>query len=158
MQDLQFASQDGAVHPQLPPIASTFSTVLPFGPPEQAAPMAFRDSPSVYTNPPLSEQKAPAGPASSSNPVASPQAFPQPVREVNARRQLKYSELASPESDPEPDTAPCKGKGNEEQALRLHRLRPRTASEKELQVHKDEEFLDAELSLSNRRCKHHNPW
>ncbi|KAL0018396.1 hypothetical protein WJX77_007826 [Trebouxia sp. C0004] len=158
LQDLQFMSQDGAVQPQLPPIASTFSTVLPLCSPEQAAPMAFRDSPSVYTRPPLSEQKAPAVPASSCDPVISPQSFHQPTREVRLRRHLKYSELAATESDTEPDTSPCKGKCDEEQALGLHRLRPRTAFEKELQVHEDEEFLDAELRSSNRRCKHHNPW
>lgn len=158
LQNLQLVSQDGAVQPQLPPIASTFSTVLPFCPPEHAAPMAFRDSPSVYTNPPLSEQKAPARPASSSNPVFSPQPFPQPAREVSARRQLKYSELAPSGSNPEPDSPPCKGKCNKEQALGLHRLRPRAASEKDLQVHESDEFSDAELRSGNRRCKHHNPW
>ncbi len=158
VQDLQFVSQDGAVQPQSPPIASTFSTVLPFCPSEHTAPMTFRESPSVYTPPPLSEPKPPAGPASSSNPVISPQAFPQPVRKVSARRQLKYSELASTESDPKLDTSPGKGKCDEEQALGLHRLRPRTTSEKELQVHEHEEFSDAEVRSSNRRRNHHNPW
>lgn len=156
VQDLQFVSQDGAVQPQSPPIASTFRSVLPFCPSEHTAPTAFRDSPSVYTNPPLSEQKAPAGPASSSDPVTSPQAFPQPVIKVSPRRQLKYSELGSTESDPKLGTSPGKGKCDEEQGL--HRLRPRTTPEKELQVHENEEFSDAELHSSNRRCKHHNPW
>lgn len=151
VQDLQFVSQDGAV-------ASTFSTVLPFCPSEHTAPMAFRNSPPVYTNPPLSEQKAPAGPASSSDQVTSTQAFPQPVRKVSARRQLKYSELAATESDPNFDSSPGKGKCDEEQALGVQRLRPRTSCEKELQAHEDEEFWDAELRSSNRRCKHHNPW
>lgn len=151
LQDLQFVSQDGAV-------ASTFSTVLPFCPSEHTAPMAFRNSPPVYTNPPLSEQKAPAGPASSSDQVTSTQAFPQPVRKVSARRQLKYSELAATESDPNFDSSPGKGKCDEEQALGVQRLRPRTSCEKELQAHEDEEFWDAELRSSNRRCKHHNPW
>ena len=154
VQDLQFVSQDGAVQPQSTPVASTFSTVLPFCPSEHTAPMAFKDSPPVYTNPPLSEQKAPAGPASSSDPAISPQ----PVRKVSARRQLKYSELASTESDPRLHTSPGKAKCNEEQALGSHCLRPRTASEKELQVHEDEEFSDAELHSGNRRSKHHNPW
>ena len=147
-------SQDGAVQPQSMPVASTFSTVLPFCPSEHTAPMAVRDSPPFYTNPPLSEQKAPAGPASSSDPATSPQ----PVRKVSARRQLKYSELASTESDPRLHTSPGKGQCNEEQALGLHRLRPRTASEKELQVHEDQDLSDAELRTGNRRCKHHNPW
>ncbi|DBA91273.1 TPA: mitogen-activated protein kinase tyrosine protein phosphatase sdp1 [Trebouxia sp. C0005] len=155
LQDLQFASQDGAVQPQLMPVSSTFSTVLPFCPFEHTAPVAFSDSPSVYPNPPLSEQKAPAGPASSSDPVTSP--LPQPVRKVSARRQLKYSQLASTESD-QKLTSSAKCKCDEEQALGLQRLRPRTTSEKELQAHEDEEFLHAELCSRNRRCKHHNPW
>ena len=151
-------SQDGALPPQSMPIASAFSTGLPFCPSEHSAPVAFRNGPPVYTHPPLSVQKAPAGPASSSDQVTSTQAFPQPVRKVNARRQLKYSELASTESDPNLDSSPGKGKCDEEQALGVQRLRPRTTSEKELQVHEDEEFWDAELCSSNRRCKHHNPW
>lgn len=154
VQDLQFVSQDGAVQPQSTPVASTFSTVLPFCPSEHTAPMAFRDSPPFYTDPPLSEQKAPAGPAFSCDPATSPQ----PVRKASARRQLKYSELASTESDPKLKTPHGKGKYDEEQALGLHRLRPRTASEKELQMHEDQEFSDAELRSGNRRCKHHNPW
>ena len=137
------------------PVSSTFSTVLPFCPFEHTAPVAFSDSPSVYPNPPLSEQKAPAGPASSSDPVTSP--LPQPVRKVSARRQLKYSQLASTESD-QKLTSSAKCKCDEEQALGLQRLRPRTTSEKELQAHEDEEFLHAELCSRNRRCKHHNPW
>ncbi|KAL0054223.1 hypothetical protein WJX82_005720 [Trebouxia sp. C0006] len=154
LQDLQFVSQDGAVQPQSTPVASTFSTVLPFCPSEHTAPMAFRDSPPFYTDPPLSEQKAPAGPAFSCDPATSPQ----PVRKASARRQLKYSELASTESDPKLKTPHGKGKYDEEQALGLHRLRPRTACEKELQMHEDQEFSDAELRSGNRRCKHHNPW
>lgn len=158
LQDLQFVSQDGALPPQSMPIASAFSTGLPFCPSEHSAPVAFRNGPPVYTNPPLSVQKAPAGPASSSDQVTSTQAFPQPVRKVSARRQLKYSELASTESDTNLDSSPGNGKCDEEQALGVQRLRPRTTSEKELQVHEDEEFWDAELCSSNRRCKHHNPW
>ncbi|KAL0018857.1 hypothetical protein WJX79_010707 [Trebouxia sp. C0005] len=87
LQDLQFASQDGAVQPQLMPVSSTFSTVLPFCPFEHTAPVAFSDSPSVYPNPPLSEQKAPAGPASSSDPVTSP--LPQPVRKALGLQRLR---------------------------------------------------------------------
>ncbi len=115
VQDVHCVIKASAVNPVIPSLTTTtFSTALPFGPFQQTACTESRDIPLA-----LEEPKLPAGHYSSANPTRCPQASPRPVRQVNARRQLKYSELEQLDSDPEPESPVCNA--NNEQAGHTHR-------------------------------------